>query len=118
MKYPGVFEGLCLIFQDSFNFQSIYNSSFNTFVTAICVFNSMLQKRVHCSCSGVELGQLNQLNTTNMYIVLISVQGVSKKTPLKEMCDFLTLKMLPLALALIETKNRHLFDPWDKNCPF
>ena len=24
-----------------------------------------------------------------------------KKTPLKEMCDFLTLKMLPLALALI-----------------
>ena len=29
------------------------------------------------------------------------MQGVSKK----EMCDFLTLKMLPLALVLIKTKN-------------
>ena len=38
-----------------------------------------------------------------------------KKTPLKEMCDFLTLKMLPLALALIKTKNCHLFDPLVKN---
>ena len=37
---------------------------------------------------------------------------------LKEMCDFLTLKMLPMALALIKTKNRHLFDPLVKNCPF
>ena len=44
--------------------------------------------------------------------------SVSKKTPLKEMCDFLTLKMLPLALALIKTKNRHLFDPLVKNWPF
>ena len=34
------------------------------------------------------------------------------------MCDFLTLKMLPLALALIKTKNCHLFDPLEKNCPF
>ena len=41
--------------------------------------------------------------------------GCLKKTPLKEMCDFLTLKMLPLALALIKTKNRHLFDPLVKN---
>ena len=32
-------------------------------------------------------------------------------THLKEMCDFLTLKMLPLAQALIKTKNRHLYDP-------
>jgi len=34
------------------------------------------------------------------------------------MCDFLTLKMLQLALALIKAKNRHLFDPLVKNCPF
>ena len=41
--------------------------------------------------------------------------GCLKKTPLKEMCDFFTLKMLPLALALIKTKNRHLFDLLVKN---
>ena len=39
------------------------------------------------------------------------VQGESKKMSVKEMFDFLTLKMLPLALALIKTKNHHLFDP-------
>ena len=44
--------------------------------------------------------------------------GCVKKTLLKEMCDFLTLKMLPLALALIKTKNRHLFAPLVKKCPF
>ena len=41
--------------------------------------------------------------------------GCLKKKHLKEMCDFLTLKMLPLALALIRTKNRHLFDPLVKS---
>ena len=41
-----------------------------------------------------------------------------KKTLLKEMCDFLTLKMLPLALALIKTKNCHLFDPLVRKCSF
>ena len=46
------------------------------------------------------------------------LQGESKKMSVKEMFDFLTLKMLPLALALIKTKNRHLFDPLVKNCPF
>jgi len=44
--------------------------------------------------------------------------GCLKKTPFKEMCDFLTLKMLPLAPALIKTKNRHLFDPLVKNWLF
>ena len=44
--------------------------------------------------------------------------GCLKKTHHKEMCDFLTLKMLPLALALIKTKNRNLFDLLVKNCPF
>ena len=44
--------------------------------------------------------------------------GCPKKTHLKEMCDFLTLKMLPLALALIKTKNRHLFDPMVRNPSF
>ena len=31
------------------------------------------------------------------------------------MCDFLTLKMLPLACAMIKTKNRCPFDPLVKN---
>ena len=43
---------------------------------------------------------------------------MSKKTHLKEMCDFLTLKMLPLALALIKTNNRHLFYPLVRKCSF
>jgi len=37
---------------------------------------------------------------------------------LKEMCDFLTLEMLPLALALIKTGNRHLFNPLVKKALF
>ena len=44
----------------------------------------------------------------------VSKYRVSKKMSLKEMFDFLTLKMLPLALALFKTKNCHLFDPLDK----
>ena len=51
--------------------------------------------------------------------VSVSVHtGCLKKTHLKEMCDFLTLKMLPLTLALIKTKNRHLFDPLVRKCSF
>ena len=46
------------------------------------------------------------------------LQFASKKTLLKEMCDFLTLKMLSLALALIKTKNSHLFDPLVRKCSF
>ena len=38
---------------------------------------------------------------------------VFRKMHLKE-----TLKMLPLALVLIKTKNRHLFDPLVKKCSF
>ena len=37
--------------------------------------------------------------------VLKAYSVSKKKTPLKEMCDFLTLKMLPLALVLIKTKE-------------
>ena len=37
---------------------------------------------------------------------------------LKEMYDFLTLKMLLLALVLIKTKNRHLIDPLVRKCSF
>ena len=40
---------------------------------------------------------------------------VSKKTLLKEMCDFLTLKMLPLALALINTKYAIFLTHWSEN---
>ena len=36
---------------------------------------------------------------------------VSKKTLLKGMCDFLTIKMLPLALMLIKTKKLQSFLP-------
>ena len=50
--------------------------------------------------------------------VLKAYSVSKKKTPLKEMCDFLTLKMLPLALVLIKTKNRHLFDPLVRKCSF
>ena len=38
------------------------------------------------------------------------LQSVLKKRILRKMCNFLSLKMLQLALALIKTKNRHLFD--------
>ena len=41
-----------------------------------------------------------------------------KKTHLKEMTDFLTLKMSPVALALIKPKKRHLLAPLVKNHPF
>ena len=34
------------------------------------------------------------------------------------MCDFLTLKMLPLACAMIKTKNRCPFDPFVRKCTF
>ena len=47
-----------------------------------------------------------------------NIQGESKKMSVKEIFDFLTLKMLPLALALIKTKNRHLFDQFLKNPTF
>ena len=50
--------------------------------------------------------------------LMLHFYRVFKKTPLKEMCDFLNLKILPLGLELIKTKNRHLFDPLVKKCPF
>ena len=43
-----------------------------------------------------------------------TVQGVSK-THNREMKDFLTLKMLPLALLLIKPEKRHLLAPLVKN---
>ena len=46
----------------------------------------------------------------------LHIYRVFKKTHLKEMCDFLSLKMLLLALALIKTKNHHLFDPLVRKC--
>ena len=71
-----------------------------------------------CVCSKwPEIQNLSSLDILKA-IHETKIQCVSKKTPLKEMCDFLTLKMLPLALALIKTKNHHLFDPLVKNWPF
>ena len=46
------------------------------------------------------------------------VQGGPKKTHHKEMRDFLTLKMLPLALSLIKPERRHLLAPLVKNHQF
>ena len=46
------------------------------------------------------------------------LQGVSKKTHHKEMRDFLTLKMLPLALSLIKPEKRHLLAPLVKTTHF
>ena len=40
---------------------------------------------------------------------------VFQKTHPKEMCDYLTLKMLPLALALIKTKINNFLIHWSKN---
>ena len=34
------------------------------------------------------------------------------------MCDFLTLKMLPLGLALIETKKPIFLTQWSENAQF
>ena len=62
----------------------------------------------NCYVKGLGLGSNAIFDVDNTTVCL-------KKTPLKEMCNFLTLKMLPLALALIKTKNRHLFDPLVKN---
>ena len=45
--------------------------------------------------------------------------GCPKLWFMKNINDFLTLKMWPLALALIKTKTKnHLFDPLIKKCPF
>ena len=41
--------------------------------------------------------------------------GCLKKMPHKDMFDFLTLKMLPVALALIKPEKRHLLAPLVKN---
>ena len=46
------------------------------------------------------------------------LQSVLKKRILRKMCNFLSLKMLQLALALIKTKNRHLLDPLVRKCEF
>ena len=46
------------------------------------------------------------------------IYSVSQKMFIKEMCHFLTQKMLPIALALIKTQNFYLFDPLVKNHPF
>ena len=40
-----------------------------------------------------------------------SCTGCLKKTPVKEMADILTLKMLPVTLALIKPEKRHLLAP-------
>ena len=61
---------------------------------------------------------LHQTLQNNCHPSTIDLQGESKKMSVKEMFDFLTLKMLPLALALIKTKNHHLFDPLVKNVLF
>ena len=46
-----------------------------------------------------------------------ALQGVSKKTPVKEMRDFLTLKMLPVALALIKPEKTPSFSPIGQKTP-
>ena len=54
----------------------------------------------------------------NFNILLTAFPGCFKKPLLKEMCDFLTLKMLQFALALIKTKNSHLLTYWSENAYF
>ena len=54
----------------------------------------------------------------NILLTAFPSIGCFKKPLLKEICDFLTLKMLQFALALIKTKNRHLFDPLVRNAHF
>ena len=49
---------------------------------------------------------------------MMRIQGVPKTRFLKDVSDFLPLKCNHLALALIKTKNRHLFDPLVKNTLF
>ena len=44
------------------------------------------------------------------------VTGCLKKPHLQEICGFVTLKILPLALALIKPKNRHLFVQLVRKC--
>jgi len=46
------------------------------------------------------------------------VQGVSKQMHLKEMSDFLTLKMLPVALVLIKPEKCYRFAPLVKKTHF
>ena len=53
-----------------------------------------------------------------MMVVQVQYTGCLKKMQHKEMLDFLTLKMLPVALALIKPEKRHLFAPLVKNHPF
>ena len=50
---------------------------------------------------------------TNFWLI-----HMHQKKLLKDMYYFLTLKKLPLALALMKTKNRHPFDPLVRNCSF
>ena len=50
-------------------------------------------------------------------VVTSPVQGV-QKTLLKEICDFLTLQMLPMTLALIEPNYFHFLTHWSENDHF
>ena len=79
------------------------------------------------------LGKHNLTFTTNIIYQLLGlllfsytfdilnikyIYRVSEKTHHKAMFDFLTLKMLPVALVLIKPKKDHLLAPLVKNHPF
>lgn len=74
-------------------------------------------KRCLCSLSKLSTAQLRAHHNLGLDH-LISLYSGFKKTHLKEMTDFLTLKMLPVALALIKPKKRHLLAPLVQNHPF
>ena len=81
---------------------------------------------LHCNAYLSRVG-LHYFHEWKSYLKTKSIRRSYKKTDLvtssmintyrvsQNICDFLTLKMLTLTLALIKTKNRHLFDKLVKN---
>ena len=55
--------------------------------------------------------RIGPINAASIVFKKGNLRGVLKKTLLKEMCDFLTLEILPIALMLIKRKICHLFLP-------
>ena len=86
------------------------------------IFN-MEWKRIHfwikvwnSTCWQIALKYLDQGSLKKLF--KSNIQGVSKKMFLKEIAEFLTLKMLPVALVLIKPEKRHILAPLVKNHPF
>ena len=91
------------------DFESV---SLDLFSTSVNVPLSVWYLKFYCN-PRIKAYLTNYLKSILWYIKIS--YRVSQKMHLKEMCDFLTLNMLQLALALIKTKITIFLTNWPKN---